>query len=180
MKFFFFLLKISLFLWKFFIFPLKIFVSSKIFEESAIFEALKILGQRKKKFCTFLKTLNFNFPHIILSSTAGKSCSSCCLKENFYQRKFFIFLWKSSYLRRSSKNLQSSKIFEEILNWRRFFVFVFGLFSETEESSYSSSVHFQSSLQHWKMTDYELHSDQLKDGSDMPCRKTQKTSFHRL
>ena len=93
--------------------------------------------------------MNLNFPHIMLSSTAGKSCSSCCLKENFYQRKFFIFLWKSSYLRRSSKNLQSSKIFEEILNWRRFFVFVFGLFSETEESSYSSSVHFQSSLQHW-------------------------------
>ena len=68
------------------------------------------------KICTFLKTLNFNFPHIILSSTAGKSCSSCCLKENFYQRKFFIFLWKSLYLRRYSKNLQSLKIFEEFLN----------------------------------------------------------------
>ena len=35
------------------------------------------------KICTFLKTLNFNFPHKMLCSTTGKICSHCCLKENF-------------------------------------------------------------------------------------------------
>ena len=39
--------------------------------------------QKSSEICTFLKTLNFNFPHMMLSSTAGKICLSCCLKENF-------------------------------------------------------------------------------------------------
>ena len=43
----------------------------------------------------------------------------------------------------TSKNFQSSKTFEDFCFPRRFFVFIFGLFSESEESSYSSSVYFQ-------------------------------------
>ena len=40
------------------------------------------LSEKVQKYVLFL-TLNFNFPHIKLSSTAGKVCSICCLKENF-------------------------------------------------------------------------------------------------
>ena len=92
---------------------------------------------KSSEICTFLKILNFNFPHIMLSSTAGKICLSCCLKENFNTENF-------------SFSFENLCIFEDL--WRfanssKIFVFVLGLFSETEESSYLSPVHFQSSLQ---------------------------------
>ena len=64
----------------------------------------------------------------------------------------FICWQKSSILRISSKKFLSSKVFEDFSKFRRIFVFVFGLFSEPEDSSSSSSVHFWSSLQHcWRM-----------------------------
>merc|ERR1711873_359233 len=68
---------------------------------------------KKSKICNFLNTLNFNFPHIMLSSTAGKICSSYCLEENFNNRNFsfsfenlriFEDLRRICNLRRSSKN----------------------------------------------------------------------------
>ena len=58
----------------------------------------------------------------------------------------FICWQKSSILRISSKKFLSSKVFEDFSKFRR--IFVFGLFSEPEDSSSSSSVHFWSSLQH--------------------------------
>ena len=51
-------------------------------------------------------------------------------------------------LRSCSKNLQSSNIFKEFLNWQES-SYIFGQFSETEESLYLSLVHFQSSLPHF-------------------------------
>ena len=63
----------------------------------------------------------------------------------------FIFWQKSSILRISSKKFLSSKVFEDFSKFRRIFIFVFGLFSEPEDSSSSSSVHFWSSLQHWSI-----------------------------
>ena len=56
----------------------------------------------------------------------------------------FIYWQKSLNLRISSKKFSSLKVFEDFSKFRRIFVFVFGLFSEPEDSS----VHFWSSLQH--------------------------------
>ena len=73
--------------------------------------------------------------------------------QNFFHNTYFLncafsfkFFWKSSVLRISSKKFLSSKFFEDFSKFRRIFIFVFGLFSRSEDSS--SSVHFQSSLQH--------------------------------
>ena len=55
---------------------------AKIFWENLPIFWTKIVW-KSLKICNFLITLNFNFPHIMLSSTAGKICSSCCLEENF-------------------------------------------------------------------------------------------------
>ena len=78
--------------------------------------------------------------------------------QNFFHKTYFLncafsfqFFWKSSVLRISSKKFLSSKVFEDFSKFRRIFVFVFGLFSEPEDSSSSSSVHFWSSLQHWPL-----------------------------
>ena len=52
----------------------------------------------------------------------------------------FICWQKSLILRISSKKFLSSKVFEDFSKFWRIFVFVFGLFSEPEDSLFSSSV----------------------------------------
>ena len=84
---------------------------------------------KSSEICTFLKILNFNFPHIMLSSTAGKICLSCCLKENFNNENFSF----------SFENLRIFEDLRRICNLRRssknFWI--------NEDSSSSSSVYFQ-------------------------------------
>ena len=53
-----------------------------------------------------------------------------------------IHLCLHLYIQRYSKNMETLKFLKEFLNWQRFFIFMFGPFSKTKESSYSSLVHF--------------------------------------
>ena len=130
-----------------------------------IFEASKIWSRRFRRFLGKIYILLAKFVEQIPKNMyiAWKKLTIISIKKfcfssiRFFSRdrhrdisrwqKFTIYLWKSSYLWRYSKNLQSSNIFEEFLNLRRIFVFVFGPFSESEDSSSSYLVHFQSSLQ---------------------------------
>ena len=84
---------------------------------------------KSQEICTFLKILNFNFPHIMLSSTTEKICSSCWLKENFNNKNF-------------SFSFENLRIFEDIRRicnlWRSLKNFWIN-----EDSLYLSSVHFQ-------------------------------------
>ena len=84
---------------------------------------------KSSEICTFLKILNFNFPHIMLSSTTEKICSSCWLKENFNNKNFSF----------SFENLRIFEDIRRICNLRR----SSKNFWFNEDSSYSSSVYFQ-------------------------------------
>ena len=77
-------------------------------------------------------------------------------------RIFFKFFQKSSVLWMSSKKFLYLKVFEDFSKFRR--IFVFGLFSKSEDSSSSSSVHFQSSLQHWCLTELYLNYQRMIKG----------------
>ena len=94
---------------------------------------------KSQEICTFLKFLNTNFPHIMLSSTTEKICSSCWLKENFNNKNFsfsfenlriFEDIRRICNLRR---NFELTKILHirlwSIFRNQRIFVFVFGPFS---------------------------------------------------
>ena len=102
-------------------------------EASKIFNILDKIVWKSLKMCNFLNALNFNFPHIMLGSTAGK----------IFNKKIFHFTLKIFV---SSKIFEEFSIFEDLRRFfeltkilrirlrsifrnRRIFVFVFGPFS---------------------------------------------------
>ena len=86
--------------------------------------------------------------HICIPNFYSGQYHQTIFHDTYFSNCIFSFIcWqKSSILRISSKKFLSSKVFEDFSKFRRIFIFVFGLFSKSEDSS--SSVHFQSSLQH--------------------------------
>ena len=119
-----------------------------------------------------------------------KICKKCCLIQMLYSSSScWIYKMLFSGHLCNSKNtcylrgsLKKCGIFHT-LQWggvsgistlkkkfelTKIFVFVFSPFSETEESSYSSTVHFQSSLQHWSRPKSGIFFITL--GSDSPLK----------
>ena len=102
-------------------------------------------------FCFFISTCTNKTKILINRSYNGYVHKNglCKLTYLFTLEILEIFISKNFHF--PLKIFVSLKIFKEYLNYWRFFVFIFGQFSDTKESSYSSLVHFQSSLQHREM-----------------------------
>ena len=107
--------------------------------------------------------------HICIPNFYSGQYHQTIFHDTYFSNCIFSFIcWqKSSILRISSKKFLSSKVFEDFSKFQRIFIFVFGLFSEPEDSSSSSSVHFWSSLQHWVENNKYSHHVFNKSKNDL-------------